>query len=771
MRFFIILFFVFAVLIAPASAAYEYQETFTDETSLPTELTKITSGTYAGNITVANNNMTLIPGGAVSGVGVKNGSLWKHIKIDQVPHANGYISGYKYSCFGISNNGTVETSGTGGWNTYLKQGVYVTTGGTDAQTQLTLYEAWYEGETRKTKASTTVALSAMNETPYVLDLVVYENNSVTAYVDGVPKCTLASTNVTSGGVLIWQGAYDNPVQTLDIKSISMATTPQYVGEPPTIVWSSPDEVTTTQYDAVPTFSFTSDMPVNYTVTQNESSVSGSGTTYIYTPEYNGYGDYTATFNLEHPALLTPVTKTYTWHYTAAPTDQAPVLSGFSPASDLTIYQYQTVPFSTNVVGETDGYPLLSDVVWAVNGTTSQTNTSVTTADYDYTGSTVGDFLISADVTNIYGTDTESRTVTVLPNSMTISNMEYYPSGDADGTIIYFTASNFTAGIPIHGWAPSNFNQTVAGMMYTWSYDNLTVIDAKTATSDGEEIDFNLSTVPEGDYRINIVSEPVTDFSYTFRINGVQPVVSFVDQSVGGAATVLWDFGDDTTSTEHNPVHTYAAEGTYTVTLTVTNALGVDSKIVQAEILSSLLPATSFTKNTTGGFAPVTVQFNDTSTNATGWLWNFGDGYTTTAQNPTHTYGSEGLYTVTLTASNAAGTSAASDSIEIIKSANFTMSPETGTAPLTVKFTDTSINAESWRWDFENDGVIDSNMQNPLHTYGNVGYYPVNLSITTPDGNTSTIYYVNVNPTSITTLNQLWWFLHNLNIWVINPAVI
>lgn len=760
----------------PAAAAFETVETFNTASDITQTDFAVLNYTYTagygGTVPIVDGNATLTPKSAYAGVGITNTqSNWKHLRATVTPRSNGRSNGYSYGSMGISSDSTVSLKGTNAYFSVLDHGVYVTFYGTSTDTLIILNEAWYSGGTRYTKASPYVTIPTIDNKPTTFDLISYGNGTSAVYLNGVQKSTL-ETNETSGGILIYQGAYaDAQIPTIDIDSVSLSSTAQYIGPTPGITWSSPDEVTTTQYDAVPTFSFTSDLPVNYTVTQGENVVTGSGTTYTYTPEYNGYNDYTATFNLEHPALLENITKTYTWHYIAAPTDQVPVLSEFSPATDQTIYQYQTVPFSTDVIGAIDGYPLLSDVVWAVNGSTAQTNTSVTTADYDYTGSTVGDFLISSSVTNPQGTDSESKTVSVLPNSMTISNMEYTPSGDENGVIISFTASNFTAGIPIHGWAPKDFNHTVADKVYTWNYENGTTINYETATSNGEALDFDLATVPEGNYTIRIVSEPVADYSYTFYMDGTQPVVSFEDMSVGGATSILWDFGDSETSTEASPTHTYAAEGTYTVNLTRTNILGTDSKVVEANISSLLLPATSFTKNTTGGFAPVTVQFNDTSTNATGWSWNFGDGYTTTAQNPVHTYNSEDLYSVTLTASNSAGTSTASDTINILKSANFTMSPESGTAPLTVKFTDTSINAESWRWDFENDGVIDSNMQNPLHTYGNVGYYPVNLSITTPDGNTSMIYYVNVNPTSITTLNQLWWFLQSLKFWVIAPAVV
>ena len=72
-------------------------------------------------------------------------------------------------------------------------------------------------------------------------------------------------------------------------------------------------------------------------------------------------------------------------------------------------------------------------------------------------------------------------------------------------------------------------------------------------------------------------------------------------------------------------------------------------------VSAAAPSANFTVNTTNGFAPLSVQFNDTSTgNPTSWNWNFGDGQTSTVQNPTHTYNTVGAYNVTLNTSNSDG---------------------------------------------------------------------------------------------------------------------
>jgi len=93
-------------------------------------------------------------------------------------------------------------------------------------------------------------------------------------------------------------------------------------------------------------------------------------------------------------------------------------------------------------------------------------------------------------------------------------------------------------------------------------------------------------------------------------------------------------------------------------------------------------------------APLTVQFTDLSAGSpTSWLWDFGDGNTSTAQNPQHTYSSAGTYTVNLTATNEYGSTPATklDYITVYGpiTAQFSATPTGGTAPLTVQFTDLS----------------------------------------------------------------------------------
>jgi len=160
------------------------------------------------------------------------------------------------------------------------------------------------------------------------------------------------------------------------------------------------------------------------------------------------------------------------------------------------------------------------------------------------------------------------------------------------------------------------------------------------------------------------------------------------------------------------------------------------------------PVASFSASPVSGSVPLKVAFTDKSTGTpTSWNWNFGDGTSSTEKNPMHTYSKAGTYTVTLTATNAAGSNTATKSnyITVAGTAvekpviNCWGSPRMGTAPLTVYFKDRSTGSPtSWYWDF-GDGAY-STLQNPKHTYSTPGKYTVKLTVTNEAGSTSTTKY-------------------------------
>jgi len=142
-------------------------------------------------------------------------------------------------------------------------------------------------------------------------------------------------------------------------------------------------------------------------------------------------------------------------------------------------------------------------------------------------------------------------------------------------------------------------------------------------------------------------------------SGVSPLaVQFTNQSTGDYDTCTWTFGDgETSSSCGNPTHTYATKGVYTVTLTVSGAGGTDT-LTRTDSITVYEPVQAgFAGSPSAGIPPLLVTFTNQSTgDYDTCAWTFGDGGTSSScSNPTHTYATEGVYTVALTVSGPGGT--------------------------------------------------------------------------------------------------------------------
>jgi PKD repeat protein len=142
---------------------------------------------------------------------------------------------------------------------------------------------------------------------------------------------------------------------------------------------------------------------------------------------------------------------------------------------------------------------------------------------------------------------------------------------------------------------------------------------------------------------------------------------------GDIASYAWDFGDGNTSSVESPTHIYAQNGTYTVSLNVTDDDGATDINTTTATIADIEPTADFFGIPTSGLKPLTVNFTDNSTTYEGfttWEWDFGDGNTSSEQDPTHLYANAGLYDVTLTVYEADGDSDSEIKIEYINVTEF-----------------------------------------------------------------------------------------------------
>ena len=154
---------------------------------------------------------------------------------------------------------------------------------------------------------------------------------------------------------------------------------------------------------------------------------------------------------------------------------------------------------------------------------------------------------------------------------------------------------------------------------------------------------------------NPIQPPVSDFTAEPKIGDPPLTVRFSDLSYGTVDSYLWSFGDGSTSTLNNPVHTYFVPGSYTVSLLVSNTYGSNRKTAEDFVVIGSPPLAKYLAEPGKGQAPLTVQFTDLSTgDPKSWEWSFGDGSRSSDKNPVHIFQKSGIYNVTLRVSNTYG---------------------------------------------------------------------------------------------------------------------
>ena len=253
--------------------------------------------------------------------------------------------------------------------------------------------------------------------------------------------------------------------------------------------------------------------------------------------------------------------------------------------------------------------------------------------------------------------------------------------------------------------------------------------------DGTVADMGSQYFHQGDP--GTIPAPVADFTVSSTTGSFPFFVEFTSLSTGAITAYTWNFGDGNISSSTRPVHLYNQEGVYSVSLTVTGPGGESTEIKSDYITvssPSYPPIVSFAGEPTTGLAPLTVSFTSSIiNNVESVVWNFGDGETSTELNPSHTFDSVGVYTVSLSGTNQFGTDIISiDSyISVLApssvASSFTGSPLVGVAPHEVSFINESIGTiDSVKWNF-GDNVISTQLS-PVHTYLNPGIFDVSMTV-------------------------------------------
>jgi PKD repeat protein len=422
--------------------------------------------------------------------------------------------------------------------------------------------------------------------------------------------------------------------------------------------------------------------------------------------YQEDGTYTVTLSATNACGTVTATQTITI--------VMPPVAGFS-ANSTSGCASLTVQFNNESSENASSY------AWEFPGASPATSTA---ENPSVTYSTPGTYSVMLTVTNSAGSNTFTQNNYITVNG--VPNVGF----DVNTNVNLASFNNTTTGgATSYAW---NFGDggtsSLENPSHTYPGDGTYTVTLTATNTCGT------STATES---VVITSLPVANFAAS-STNGCAPfTVQFADQSSSNATAWAWNFpgGSPSSSTEQNPSVTYNLAGAYTVSLTVENALGENTLTQTNYITVGTVPTAGFT-NTTN---LLTANFNNSSSNATSYTWDFGDGNTSNGASPSHTYGEDGTYTVTLTATNNCGNVVATQTVTVasLPTAGFSANTTGGCAPFTVQFTnESSENATSFQWNFPGGTPSSSNAENPSVTYQEAGSYTVTLTVSNAAGTNS-----------------------------------
>lgn len=340
----------------------------------------------------------------------------------------------------------------------------------------------------------------------------------------------------------------------------------------------------------------------------------------------------------------------------------------------------------------------------------------------------------------------------IQSDETVGNSDFIINSCGNNVITFVNQSFDEQFINSYDWSFDLNNGDTA----TFTTENATVSFPDLGTYEGQLI-LNLGSQCDDTANIfvNIYPEIQADFSFAYDTCVAGPV-SFTNNSFSGTGNItdnFWEFGDGNTSNQVNPNYLYNAPGTIPVNLTVEDVNGCVDDTTQIVNWFPVPPILIIEPSIFIGCAPQDVFFNNLSTpidDTYDIQWTFGDGGTSTEISPSYTYENPGVYDVSISVTSPIGCMISDffpNWITVFESptAAFTFSPNQPTNFLPdVDFTDQSIDAAQWFWDFNGQG--NSIDQNPMFTFPDTGLQEVTLIVTHETGcQDTTIQIIDIAP--------------------------
>lgn len=235
--------------------------------------------------------------------------------------------------------------------------------------------------------------------------------------------------------------------------------------------------------------------------------------------------------------------------------------------------------------------------------------------------------------------------------------------------------------------------------------------------------------------ITVHESPQVAFTATPPTGCAIPFTTQFNSQSTGATSWQWTFGDGTTANTQHPSHIYNAFGEYDVTLNVANNFGCEASTTMVDYIRIEEPLMRIDASQIEGCIPMNTTFSPTMLAGgpiTAYSWDLGDGTTSTSPNPSHTYTTEGVFTVRLTATIAGGCQVVAQmtvragEIPVV---NFDANPKAPCASEPVTFTNLSDpNGTEWEWYLPDDGAVLYGENPPAHYFQQTGLHDVTLMV-------------------------------------------
>ena len=333
----------------------------------------------------------------------------------------------------------------------------------------------------------------------------------------------------------------------------------------------------------------------------------------------------------------------------------------------------------------------------------------------YTYAVQDTYRVTLTVINECGTETYSTLVNLNTpplSAFTANGADACPPSTV--TFINMSSNNVRK---FYWLFPGGIPDTSTQRNPTVRYNSIGSYDVKLVVENGFGRD---TLVKKGYVRINDI--PKVNFS--INKNGL--AVSFLNTTTS-ATNYLWKFGDGNTSTQSSPQYNYRFAGTYIVTLTAKNACGSTTDSVTLSVFA--LPAATVTASALQGCTPLNIQFSGRNTTSVStWNWSFPGGIPATSNlaNPRVLYKEPGSYDVRLTMTNSVGSSTIRQDTFIKVSVAPQVSFKTNITDSIVEFTNMSVDATVYKWNFGDGSAEYIGTNPPPHFYNRNGIFTVRL---------------------------------------------